>query len=85
MTFEAFIPISIEEAAPADGKAPRRRTALAPRVHGSKNVTLGVIRKGAETAIAVQPEMFERPIGPRNGRPRNPAPGPDGLEHRIPL
>ena len=78
--------------AKVNGERVRNREELRDRLRAAvgdksaaKNVTLGVIRKGAETAIAVQPEMFERPIGPRNGRPRNPAPGPDGLEHRIPL
>ena len=60
----------------------RLRTAVGDK-SSAKNVTLGVIRKGTETAIAIQPEMLESP--PRNGRPRNPAADPNGLEHRIPL
>ena len=62
----------------------RLRTAVGDK-SAAKNVTLGVIRKGTETAIAIQPEMFERPMGPRNGRPRNPAADANGLDHRIPL
>jgi membrane-associated protease RseP (regulator of RpoE activity) len=34
---------------------------------GAKSVTLGVIRKGTETAISIQPEMPQR-MAPRNGR-----------------
>jgi membrane-associated protease RseP (regulator of RpoE activity) len=67
------------------------REALADKA-GAKSVTLGVIRKGTETAISIQPEMPQSPqsLQPRNGRgPRNGGPGdsnaPVGPGGRIPL
>jgi hypothetical protein len=59
---------------------------------GAKSVTLGVIRKGTETVVSIQPEMPQSPqsLQPRNGRgPRNGGPGdsnaPAGPGARIPL
>jgi serine protease Do len=67
------------------------RQALADKA-GAKSVTLGVIRKGTETAISIQPEMppSRQSLQPRNGRgPRNGGPGdsngPAGPGARIPL
>jgi membrane-associated protease RseP (regulator of RpoE activity) len=48
---------------------------------GTKNVSLGVIRKGAETSVNVQPQMAQPPAGSRNGHPRE----PNGIGPRIPL
>lgn len=78
--------------AKVNGERVRNREELRERLRAAagdntaaKNVTLGVIRKGAETTVSVQPEMFQRPLGRGNGRPRNPAGGANGLDHRIPL
>jgi membrane-associated protease RseP (regulator of RpoE activity) len=64
----------------------RLRQALADKT-GAKSVTLGVIRKGIETALSIQPEM-PRMMAPRNGRgPRNGGdPNAEGTPGgRIPL
>ncbi len=78
--------------AKVNGERVRNREELRDRLRAAvgdksaaKNVTLGVIRKGTETAIVIQPEMLGPARGPRNGRPRNPAADANGLDHRIPL
>jgi membrane-associated protease RseP (regulator of RpoE activity) len=48
---------------------------------GTKNVSLGVIRKGAETTVSIQPQMAQPPAGSRNGHSRE----PNGIGPRIPL